>query len=187
MSSTNVVCILVVLFFQLLWMTLSSRDMKNLMLLIVFLVGVVVAGYEVLDSVYFQVASKFDSSGSRDYSSDMLKYVVSFDSFLGYGNFPLETGSYKTGETAGILTGIMDIVLYALLFIKTIKLVFSSSHSKHYFGLGFLYFLMHGMKVNYLLFLYPFFSYMIFLMILMTKYNFITSTQSGNRLIETVK
>lgn len=187
MSSTNVICILVVLFFQLLWMTLSSRDMKNLMLLIVFLAVVVVAGYEVLDSVYLQVASKFESSNSRDYSSNMLKYVISFDSFLGYGNFPPETGSYKPGETAGILTGIMDVALYIVLFIKTIKLVFSSSYSKHYFGLGFLYFLMHGMKVNYLFFLYPFFSYMIFLMILMTKYNFTTSIQSGNRLIETVK
>jgi hypothetical protein len=171
MSTINVACILVVLVFQAIWMAFNAKGRKYLFLLCAFLAIVLIAGYEFIDIIYLQSVSKFESSGSMDYTSDMITYITSWSSVFGHGNFPPSTGTYKIGESAGILTSLLDVTLYVSLVYKSIRLMFSTSNDKHYFGLGFLYFLLHGLKVNYLVFSYPFFTYLLFLMSLTSDKN----------------
>jgi len=168
MSSMNLVCVLILVTFQAIWMTARSHNIWNLLFLTLLITLILFVFNEILDTVFLQVISKFESSGSKDYTSDMLKYIISFKGLFGYGNFPPSSGQYAVGESAGIITGLLDITLYVVLIYRSFILSISGEVKKHYLGLGFMYFLLHGLKLNYMLIIYPFFTYMIFLLCITT-------------------
>lgn len=186
MSSFNMVCITITAAIQALWMTRDSKNLKYLLVLSLMISIAAYVGYEIMNNVSLQILSKFgkgDSySGSLDYSSNMLKYIVSFDSLLGYGNRPPTTGEYIAGVSAGVLTGVLDVLLLLMICFRLPKLIFSSSYNKHYLGLSITYFVMHGMKCNYLLFSYPLFLYILYILTLSTN----TKLSGNNNIVETI-
>ena len=173
MSSFNMVCITITAAIQALWMTRDSKNLKYVLVLSLMISIAAYVGYEIMNTVSLEIVSKFDkggsNSGSLDYSSNMMKYIVSFDGLLGYGNRPPTIGEYKAGVSAGVLTGVLDILLLLMICIRLPKLIFSSSYNKHYLGLSITYFVMHGMKSNYMLFSYPLFLYILYILTLSTN------------------
>ena len=183
MSSYNLVCITITAAIQALWMTRDSKNLKYVLVLSLMISIAAYVGYEIMNTVSLEILSKFDkNSGSRDYSSNMLQYIVSFDGLLGYGNRPPTIGEYKAGVSAGVLTGVLDVLLLLMICFRLPKLIFSSSYNKHYLGLSITYFVMHGMKNNYMLFSYPFFLYILYILTLSTN----TKLSGNKNIVETI-
>lgn len=102
-----------------------------------------------------------EQTSSVDYSSDMLKYIISPHSFLGYGNLPHSSESIKSYDV-GIITSILDVVFYVVFLLYIIKMTISKDIIKHYTGLGCLYMIIHLLKVNLLAFNYPYLAFIVF-------------------------
>lgn len=165
-STMSMLCVLAVYFLHLLWLGLRRRKFSYLLMSITVVGLVYFIWHDTIDFVLNIIDAKTkntDSTSSLTDSSNMLKYILSFNGFLSYGNYAPKSGFHMTNESAGFVTGILDVYLYLLMIINSIKLAFSRINSYHYVGLGFIYFLIHGFKLGSQIFAYPFFTYMVFL------------------------
>ena len=86
--------------------------------------------------------------GSMGFSMSMLQYMISPHSVFGRGNMPDGSG-YKLGsQDIGLLSFILDIIFFAILTTKAVKLILSKDTVRHYWGMAFLYFLLHQIPDN---------------------------------------
>ena len=169
-STMALLCIVPIVLFHILWKGRSSGKLISALLIITLFLSVVLVAYitfkdeiSIITEVVSQKASKGD--GSHDYSSSMLGYITSFDTLFGYGNLPTATGDIwqptLEHQSIGFISGILDICLYLILFSKSFKMAWLNNKAGHFIGLGGMYLLLHGLKVNYLVFGYPLFAYFI--------------------------
>ena len=118
--------------------------------------------------IQMQIDSKI-GSGSQATSEDMIKYLFNIQNLLGEGNFPEKYGEELGKSYAGIITMLLDVTIYSFMGLSSLKAYFSSNREKHLLGLGCLYYVLHGVKANYLMVSYPYFVLIFFITYLLNK------------------
>ncbi len=168
-STTAIIVFCIVVTMELLW---SGRKTMLLLTLFVVLIG----GYlyqqfgDYLIIIQSQVEYKTsggDTSGET--SAQMLQYLFSFSGILGTGNNPNDSNFSLKGKSAGFITGFLDLALFIGMVLIAIKAYLRKERTLHYLGLGTIYFLLHGTKVSYMLFSYPYFAFFVLLTALLQK------------------
>lgn len=183
-STTAILCFLFILGIEILWSFFNKKNLKNLILFAIILLILSMQLVFVLDIAQAQVILKLqgeDSSGET--SLTMLNYLFSFGELFGTGNVPSVYGLDLKGSHAGAITGFLDLLLYVNMIILAFRCFMSKDLNIHYCGLGFIYFLLHMVKVNYLVFSYPYFAYIIFLLCVLNN-DFLARKKEYNRFNE---
>lgn len=169
-SSTAILAFSIIFVFDVIWNLFRKGGRFYLVLLILSGLFLVRYGGNIFDMVQSEILMKTTTeTGSMDYSLAMLKYVVSPQGIIGYGNYPDRVGLEILNYNIGLITCLFDLILFICLIWKTIKLSLSKSNDFHYIGLACLYFLVHGLKINILLFGMPYFAFMIMIIELVSK------------------
>ena len=100
--------------------------------------------------------------GSKDYSAAMLSYVLHPSFIFGYGNVPPALGEKVLSYDIGLCSSFFDILFFIMLVILSFRAFRSNDEYVKYIGLGSLYFSIHGLKMAYQLFGYPYLVFMLF-------------------------
>lgn len=165
-STTAIICALVVLLMEIVRSAIIKKQYALLLGAIVIGSVCVWLFSDLLSIVNMQVLYKLegqDDSGAT--SQSMLGYLFSFRDLWGMGNFPKEYGLDLNGQSAGIITGLLDLFLYMKLWSVALKCLLISDRQINYVGLGILYFLLHVAKVAYLSFSYLYFAFIVFIVV----------------------
>ena len=171
-STTAIICSVIVCIIEVFWSALVVHKYKpfiiSLILMTLILMTVVDYFDEVITLMTFKIEGGDSSQGT---SSTMLRYLFSFDQFIGEGNNPLKYGEDLKGQSAGVIISILDLTLFLYVIIKIVKQVLSKDKQIHYVAMGCLYFFLHCLKVNYLSFQYPYLAYILFIVFILDRYN----------------
>lgn len=166
-STTAIICFFAVIGLHLLYSFILKKKSLPLVISTITFILVLTYASAFLDSLVDMLISKTnDDGGSMSYSSAMLSYIVSPQSILGYGNLPPAVGDKVLQYDIGLITCVLDVSLYVMLFIRSLKMVFSKYEHLHYIGLGVLYFCIHGLKISYIIFWYPYLAYILIILCL---------------------
>lgn len=106
------------------------------------------------------------SMGSKSFSLAMLYYMVSPQSLLGRGNMPEGTGPEVLGQDIGYISCVLDLTFAFIYLFYTIKYVFNKDRQIHYYGMMFLYFFLHNLKMSVQSFNYPYISFFVVLLVI---------------------
>lgn len=139
---------------------------KKLLAGILGLLLCLVGGYIVMKYfgfVWNYITDEKIGSNSQDASSNMLSYLLS-DVLIGTGNCPSERAIDLKGSSAGIV-GILDIILYLCVLYKALILILHNERHFHYIGLAAFYFLLHSLKLSYMIFGYCYFAFILFIVV----------------------
>ena len=171
-STTAIVCALVVFSMEILRSAIIKRKCR-------LLLGAVVIGgvcvwllSELLSIVHMQVLYKLegqDDSGAT--SQSMLEYLFSFRDIWCLGNFPKEYGLELRGQSGGIITGLLDLLLYVKLWIVAFKCLLNQNKEVNFIGLGCMYFFLHMSKLSYMSFSYLYFTFILFVVVVLENYH----------------
>ena len=171
-STTAIVCVGVVWFTETIWSAIISRKYMFFLLTSLLMIFAIITFANYFDEVITLMTFKMEGGdSSQGTSSTMLKYLMSFDQLIGEGNCPQKYGEALKGQSAGMITAILDFSLFFYMLFLTVKSVISRDKKLHYIGLGCLYFLLHCLKVNYLAFQYPYLAYILFVIYIQDKYS----------------
>lgn len=159
----------VIVILELLW----SGEKKMLLIAVFF---IILSGYlyqifgDYLELIQSQIEHKTSGGDdSKETSLRMLQYLFSFSNLFGMGNNPNDYGFYLKGRSAGIITTSLDLLLYISMAWTAVKAFLRRERNIHYWGLGLLYFLIHGTKISYMLFSYPYFAFFVLMTALLQK------------------
>ncbi|MEI7423446.1 MAG: hypothetical protein WCK18_15195 [Prolixibacteraceae bacterium] len=160
MSTTTILCLIIVIILHLLSNSLlQKRGYITLILAIVLIiVGYILFGTILKEVILFKTTI---ATGSRDYSSNMLLFMLTPKSILGFGTVLAPQEIFSGKYQVGLISSFLLILFYMYFFIKIITFVFSKNQITHYIGLGLLYFSLHMLKLGNLIFEYPFLIFMI--------------------------
>lgn len=178
-SVTAILSLTFCIFLEFLWKFYNRGFTSTLMIfvfgLIVFIAFIALDSY-VVDQLLFQINYKIGGSDvSGETSANMLSYILSPSDVLGLGNSPQIVGKISSKYNIGLLTSILDISLYILLMVSSLKMYCSKWEQSHYIGIAMIYLLTHGLKIFVYIFSYPYFIYMIFILSIIKNnknYNF---------------
>lgn len=163
LSTTAILCVGGVFLSHLSWQLLYNKQQKYAFATVLVIGIALPLLYNTINTL-IQVATMKMEGSSSDYSQNMLSYIVTWTDIFGYGNYPSSEGEYADGVHIGLITGLMDIILYISLILMTLKLTLAKDEYAHYMGLGFMYFLVHGLKLGYNMFVYSLFEYLILML-----------------------
>lgn len=155
-SATVFLVLLIILFLEFLYVIYVKHNYLNVFFFLIALFVVLYFAKDQISSIYndFVFIKVKTETDSMDYSKDMINYILKPTSILGRGN--IIAPSELKNNSIGLFSSIFDSLIFLLILYQTIKLFLSKNHFEHYVGLGILYFLIHSLKVSYLLFSYPF-------------------------------
>jgi hypothetical protein len=160
MSTTTFLCLIIVIIVHLLSNSLlRKRGYITLILAILF----IIVGYSFFGTI-FKEAILFKTviqTGSRDYSSNMLLYMLTPKSILGYGTVLVPQEIFSGNYQVGLISSFLLILFYLYFNINIITFIFSKNKVTHFLGLGLLYFSLHMLKLGNLIFEYPFLIFII--------------------------
>lgn len=121
----------------------------------------------ILDAMTLLLDEKMNDNSaetSAGYSVSTWSYFASPGSLFGLGNVTdLGWGYQLKGANIGLITFLLDLVLFVVLYIKVFKLCISKNIHIHYIGMACLYFLFHSLKLGTQVFQYPYYAYIIVL------------------------
>lgn len=171
-STTAIVCATAVFLMELVRSAIVKKK-YDILLGTIFIGCVAVWLFsEFLSIVNAQVLYKLegqDDSGAT--SQSMLEYLFSFRDIWGMGNFPKEYGLDLRGQSAGIITGFLDLFLYIKLWSVAFKCLLSRDVKINFIGLGCVYFFLHMSKLAYMSFSYLYFTFMLFVVVVLENYH----------------
>jgi hypothetical protein len=147
------------------YLILAVKFHKNYInLFLIFILALILYISPIFDFIYDEiVVPKLTTNlGSLDYSVSMLKLVTASKSFFGNGNSVAISDVLDNQGNMGYITSIFDIVFYIAFLYTAFKYTIDNS-SNFILGFSFLYFILHSLKINYLIFNYPFLIYMLVL------------------------
>lgn len=174
MSTTAVLCFGFVVGLDVFWHAIHGNMKSRLVFfLVVFVAFILMIKYGGLfiDLMAEEVTDKTvgNATGSLGYTTEMLKYIVVPDGIFGYGNVPPANGQLLKDYSAGVFTGLFDVLFYASVVFTAMKLYWHNNHRIHYYGLACLYFLLHTLKVSFMTFAYPYLSLILVIMYITYK------------------
>lgn len=177
-STTAILCFMFLFVVEILWNFVVARKTSGLLILGLIIILIACFGQELLFLINLEVETKVSGSTdeSMEYSSRMLNYICNPHGLIGYGNMPPSV-EYIQKYDMGIITSALDISLYVLMLYYSLKYALSKDELSHYVGMGCLYYSFHCLKVNMLMFQYPYFAFIIFLLSLMKKKSVIKKIQ----------
>lgn len=162
-STTAIVCFVFIMALHLSNVLIKQKKKTEVILSAIVIIGVFIYLSTFMGSLLEMVTSKLaGEGGSKDYSTSMLSYITHPDFVFGYGNLPPVVGEKAVEYNIGFISSFLDIVFFIMLIISSLKAFRSNNHYSKYVGLGVLYFSLHGLKLSYLLFGYPFLVYILF-------------------------
>ena len=172
-STTAIVSFGVVLVVEQLYNIFIHKPKLSNYLVLFLLIGIalwiVYVGRDFFEIMTSQIDSKVNTGndeGSRGFSYSMLKYMVSPRSLFGLGNMPGETGYALDNKDIGFISCILDLFFVALFAIKAIKDVFNKNRIIHYYGMAFLYFILHTTKMGVQTFSFQYLSFFVVMLII---------------------
>ncbi len=166
-ATTAVLAFVVAIVLEQLWFIMIKKSTLRIVLLVITLLIATYFAADFINTLYGEVMTKVsEEGGSKDYSLISLQYLVTPRGIIGRGNIPNGYGYrlLEVNNQVGLITCILDISLYLVLLIKSFKLYKSRFSTLHYFGLAFLYYLMHSLKLSFQMFTIPYFAFIIALM-----------------------
>ncbi len=164
-SATAVICLIITIFFEILWYCLRKGDFRPLIVLFVFILLITLFLAPIYEELSEYLAYKIGKEdGSRDYSESNLNYILYASDVLGRGIVNNHAGSELLNDNIGYISSLFIILLYIITVFKSIKLIVSSDVNLHYIGLACLYFWLHSLKLGIQAFSYPYFIFFIFIM-----------------------
>ncbi len=171
-STTAISVFFICIVIEALWSYRVKKEKTLLVFLSIVAIFISYMLYDYFELVYQLVSYKLkneDNSGGT--SAAMLAYLFKGGSLVGTGHFPPVYGLdlEKSNYGAGLIIGLLDLVLYISLIFHAFRLVISKTNYYHYIGLGSFYYLIHSLKVGYMIFWYPYFMFMIFVLIITSK------------------
>lgn len=144
----------------------NKRKLSNIIVLILIaVIGVlvmrsdlVVALLDTADMIESKTSVGADE-GSLGHAMTMLNYIITPHSFFGHGNMPVVAGegwgySLKN-QDIGLMSCVLDILFFVIMFYKSIVNAFSKDHTSHFWGMASLYFMLHMLKLSVQEFGYP--------------------------------
>ena len=174
LSTTAILCVVAILFIDLLWHFRGSLKNTLVYIFLLLLFGFYFYNSDMWQQVSAQLEYKMvgEGAGSGETSNSMISYIYNFQELLGEGNYPSKYGrELGKHHYAGIITMICDTIVYVSMAMVSIIATFSEKRKIHYIGLGCLYYILHGIKVNYLMVSYPYFIFIFFITYLVNKTN----------------
>ena len=170
-STTALGALLVAVFIDFIWQIVVKR--KNGFFLVIILSALVLIWINnrigIISLIHDEIVRKtVDQTGSLEYSSSMLKYIVTPSTLLGTGNIP-PSKTNLSSLSIGFVSSILDILFYIALVVNALKLVYSKDVSKHFIGIGCAYMLIHMLKVNILAFNYCYLAFIVFILYMLNK------------------
>lgn len=169
-STTAISCLGIVLIINVFWSFSVGRDSKSL-LPVVLVVLVVIFGLN--GTFYNLIVDEYTrktvvATSSMEYSSGMLHYLTHPQSVFGSGNMPGSVGNIRDKDV-GAITFLLDLSFYIILLFKILKIVTRKEKTVHYIGLACLYVALHSLKISFLVFNYPYFIFVVFIVSYMGK------------------
>lgn len=170
-SMTAIMFFVLAVAIEFIWLFIVRKKYSTSIFLILLAGVIVFRAGDVVDGISAMILEKaggnaYEGEGSFGYTVQMLNYVVSSSSLLGYGNYPAGAGFSLGSCSPGWITGLLDIIFFVLLLIESIKLLVSKTSYYHYVGMACFYFLIHSLKVSFLVFHYPLLAMFIMLIVL---------------------
>jgi len=151
MSTTALFCLMAVLLLDTIWsITVSAKKFRNTLPLIVIIFVLLLFGSSYISIIQDElIRETVDQTGSLDYSSALLRYVITPKSLFGNGNLVGGIDQILNGAAnIGLVTCFLDFCFYCILIVLAFKLVFSDSAQYHFMGLGCMYMLLHSLKLS---------------------------------------
>jgi len=112
------------------------------------------------------VANKLNpssGSGSLEYSTNRIFYMLNPSTVMGTTLF---STSIEDGNDIGFIPFVFNLLILVSLFWNSFKLIMTKNKKYFYTGLGVLYFLLHSMKINLLIYRSPYTLFIIFILII---------------------
>lgn len=128
-------------------------------ILLILLIVIIIAAASFIGDAFSWVFNKMSASdGSGDYSKDRISYAFTPNTFFG-------TTIYTTtiDGDIGVITMLLNIWYYISAGLLCWKMLRNKNREIFFFGLMFLYFLCHSMKIFIMVYRYPYTLFVIFL------------------------
>lgn len=185
-STTALMALSAVLFTEMMWLITKKRRMSAIIPAVVVIALFVMYAGEIIDLMSDEVVRKtVDSTSSMEYSTRMLKYMISPHFILGSGNMPHDL-QHNANADIGLITFLLDAVLVLYIVYTAVKMTLSRNERVHYIGMACMYLLIHSTKTNMLNFNYPYFALFMFVMAVFFSYTKRNTAVAGKiRRIET--
>lgn len=163
MSTTAILILIPLIVYESIWRIVISKKYSTIIIVLLTVFLMFNYGSSLINMVSAEVKTKtVDNTESKEVSEGLLEYVYSPVSLIGDGNLRTQ----EVGGNIGLVTCLLDVFFYFLLLFKAVKLSISSDYIVHYCGMGALYFSLHSLKIGYMIFRYPYLSFMVILIYL---------------------
>lgn len=131
---------------------------------------------EIFNNIYDYIYNKlFNDTSSADYTSNKLSQILIPQNVFGDGILLL---SLDTIKSAGVVSTLLYLLFYFLLFKKLFYFIKSNSQFHSLMGMGFMYFFLHGLKVSSSVFAMPITIYMLTILSIYYSYFFKVKKQT---------
>ena len=165
-SSTAFICFGTVMFVDFVWRVFVKKKYKFLTLFVPIIYIVYNWGDLIVQAITEELIMKtMEQTSSMETSTSVLEYIVSPSGLFGTGNSQATTHGRMEGGNIGYITSILDLFFYAIVIFKTMKCSLSKDYKIHFVGLACLYYFLHFLKVPIFSLEYPYFMFMLFLLI----------------------
>ena len=169
-SATAIAFFVVTIAIEFIWLFIVRKNYSSVIILALMALIIVFKAGSILDGITAMMMEKaggdaISGEGSFGYTMQMLNYVISSTSLIGYGNYPTGAGFELVSCSPGYLTSFLDILFFLLFFVKSIMLLSHKEAYYHYVGLACFYFILHSLKVSFLVFHYPILTLMLFILV----------------------
>lgn len=161
-SLTNIIGLVFVFLFYLLFFGINRNKVKIILLLLVsFCISIIYFYADIVDLYYLYTSysSTKIESRSGDETIYFVRYILSPETLMGYGvfNIPTNQNNYFYSDI-GLLSSLLLVVFYLTFFIKTIQNYVSNNKIKTLIGI---YFLIHSIKFPMHVVLYPYTAFLL--------------------------
>ena len=160
MSITTFLCLMVIYVLHLCHQAVFANLglIKLIVSLSVVIIFLAYYGSSIIDIIILKTVVE---TGSRDYSSSLILYMLSPESILGSGTAATPDEIFASKYQVGLFSSFLLISFYFLFNLKIMQFVLSKNRKIHFIGLGLLYFSLHMLKLGNLIFHYPLLIYML--------------------------
>lgn len=172
-STTAILVFSVCLFIDFCWKSVLKKEYKHIIYLVLFIIPVALIIVYFFGEAFEFAQNMLDAkvlgsdNSSKGTSEAMIDYVISPKKLFGCGNMP--SGVFDDSLSKldiGLVTSVLDILLFAILIFVSITNIMSRNRQIHYIGLATFYYLLHNLKLSFQGFNFVYLSYIIVLSLL---------------------